>query len=486
MSQAPYGAPTKKDLVKIHDYLWEIPKLFRSDMRVPARIYASEKMLDLLFKDRSLWQLVNLTTLPGVHKYAFVMPDVHEGYGAPVGGVFANRLDDGIISPGSIGYDVNCGVRLLRTKARYGEIKDRIPRFMDELFREVPSGVGQGGRLKLSTKELDGVLEKGARWAIEKGFGLERDVVYCESNGRLENADPSFVSEHAKNRGRDQLGTIGAGNHFVEIQRVDEIFDQDDAKALGLFVVGQMTILIHCGSRGLGHQVATDYIKLMMQAMPKYKISIVDRELACAPFNSPEGKKYFNAMAAAANFAWANRHLIMHEVRQAWKTVFGEQYTSPELVYDAAHNIGKFEEYDGVKVIVHRKGATRAFPPGHSEIPEDYSKSCGQPVFIPGSMGTASYVLVGVEQTMKEAFGSSCHGAGRVMSRTKAKQIVRGDTLKEQLEKQGISVRSGSMAGLAEEAPLAYKDVETVVDVVHNAGIAKKVVRLKPVGVMKG
>lgn len=485
MSEAPIGASTKKDLVKIHDYLWEIPKSFRSDMLVPARIYASEKILDLLFKDRSLWQLVNLTTLPGVHKYAFVMPDVHEGYGSPVGGIVAPRVADGVISPGLCGYDINCGVRLLRTKAKYSEVRGKIPELMDDLFSEVPSGVGQGGRFRLSTKELDGVFEKGAKWAVEKGHGSDRDLVYCESNGLLEGADASLVSEHAKKRARDQLGTIGAGNHFIEVERVDQIFDEDAAKSLGLSK-DQITILIHCGSRGLGHQVATDYIRLMMQVMPKYKISLVDRELAYAPFSSQEGQKYFAAMKAAANFAWANRHMIMQEVRKSWNDVLGDTYGLPELIYDVAHNIVKLEEYDGVKVLVHRKGATRAFPPGHPEIPEDYAKSCGQPVFIPGSMGTASYVLVGVEQTMKEAFGSSCHGAGRVMSRTKAKQIVRGETLKEQLEKQGISVRVGSMAGLAEEAPLAYKDVEEVVDVVANAGIAKKVARLKPIGVMKG
>lgn len=479
------GYPTKKDLVKIHDYLWEIPQSFRPDMRVPARIYASEKMLDELFKDRSLWQLVNLSTLPGVYKYAFVMPDVHEGYGSPVGGIAAPKIEAGIISPGMIGYDINCGVRLLRTKADFAEIKDKIPALMDRLFREVPSGVGRGGQMKFSAKELDAVLEKGARWPVENGFGFERDLIYCESGGQLEGADASLVSEHAKNRARDQLGTIGAGNHFVEVQKVDEIFDSETAQALGL-IPGEVTILIHCGSRGLGHQVATDYIRLMVQAMPKYKISLVDRELACAPFNSSEGQKYFAAMKAAANFAWANRQLIMEEVRNAWKAVFGDEFGTPELVYDVAHNIGKLEEYDGVKVLVHRKGATRAFPAGHPEIPEDYSKTCGQPVFIPGSMGTASFVLVGVPHTMKEAFGSSCHGAGRVMSRTKAKQIVRGENLKVELEKQGITVRSGSMAGLAEEAPLAYKDVETVVDVVHRAGIAKKVARLKPVGVMKG
>lgn len=483
--QAPPGAPARADLVKINEYVWEIPPTFRSDMRVPARMYASEKMLDDLFRDRSLWQLVNLATLPGVHKYAFAMPDIHEGYGSPVGGIAAVRIEDGIISPGMIGYDINCGVRLLKTDAKSSEIKEKISALTSAIYDAVPSGVGRGGPLQVSNTELDRILEQGTNWLVEKGYGTPRDLVYAESDGVLEGADASAVSEHAKNRGKDQLGTIGAGNHFVEVQRVDEIFDQDAASALGIFP-DQVTILIHCGSRGLGHQVATDFIKVMMTAMAKYKISLVDRELASAPFSSPEGKAYFAAMKAAANFAWANRHFIMHEVREAWHDTFGEHFGVPELVYDVAHNIGKREAYDGVELLVHRKGATRAFPPGNPEIPEEYSRTCGQPVFIPGSMGTASYVLVGVPQTMKEAFGSSCHGAGRVMSRTHAKRVVRGSTLKEELERKGISVRAGSMAGLAEEAPLAYKDVEEVVNVVANAGIAKKVARLAPIGVVKG
>jgi len=485
MGHPVQGTPTKQNLVKIHDYLWEVPKSFRQDMKVPARIYASARMLDGICNDRSLWQLVNLTTLPGVYKYAFVMPDVHEGYGSPVGGIVAPREDEGVISPGLCGYDINCGVRLLRTGIAYDKIKSNISDFVTALFREVPSGVGRGGWLKLSHKELDEVLCRGAQWMVEHGYGDEQDIVYCESGGMLSGADPAVVSDHAKKRGRDQLGTIGAGNHFVEIQRIDEIFDQDAAFALG-FTHGDATILIHCGSRGLGHQVATDYIRLMLHAMPKYGIQLVDRELACAPFHSPEGGQYWRAMASAANFAWANRQLIMYEVRKAWISVFGESLAAPGLVYDVAHNIVKKETYDNVKLLVHRKGATRAFPPGHPEIPGDYSRTCGQPVFIPGSMGTASFVLVGVPRTMEEAFGSSCHGAGRVMSRTKAKEIVRGQVLKEELEAQGIAVRAGSLAGLAEEAPIAYKDVESVVDVVHRAGIAKKVVRLRPVGVMKG
>lgn len=485
MQHSLAASPLKKDLVKINDYLWEIPESFRQDMRAPARIYASEKMLGELFEDRSLLQLVNLATLPGIHKYALVMPDVHEGYGSPVGGIVAPRVEDGIISPGMCGYDICCGVRLLRTRAKFNDIKEKLPELMDQIYREVPSGVGQGGRFRVAAMELDEVLEKGARWMTEKGFGSERDLEYCESNGALEGARADAVSDRAKSRGRDQLGTLGAGNHFVEVQRVDEIFDEGAVKALGLWK-DQVTILIHCGSRGLGHQVATDYIRLMMQVMSKYKISLVDRELASAPFNSEEGQKYFAAMKAAANFAWANRHLIMQGVRKAWQIVFGSGHSLPELVYDVAHNIVKIEEYDGVQVLVHRKGATRAFPQGHPEMPEDYSKSCGQPVFIPGSMGTASYVLVGTERAMREAFGSSCHGAGRVMSRTKAKQIVRGQDLLEELKGKGIVVRAGSMVGLAEEAPLAYKDAGEVVDVVAGAGIAKKVCRLEPAGVIKG
>lgn len=477
--------PAKDALRKIHDHLWEIPASFRADMRVPARIYASEKMLGELFKDRSLWQLVNLTTLPGIHRFAFVMPDVHEGYGSPVGGIAALREDDGAISPGICGYDINCGVRLLRSTAFLEDIKGNVPRLIAALYNEVPSGVGKGGWLKLKNKELDAVLERGVDETLKHGWALPEDREYCESNGHLPEARASAVSDRAKQRGRDQLGTIGAGNHFVEVQYVDEIFDAGAADALGL-EKNQVTILIHCGSRGLGHQVATDYIQTMNARLFKYQIHLVDRELACAPFSSPEGQDYFAAMAASANFAWANRQLITHEVREAWAKVFGNKLGGLKLIYDVAHNIVKRETYDDVPLLVHRKGATRAFPPGNPEIPEDYRKTCGQPVFIPGSMGTASFVLVGVEQTMHEAFGSSCHGAGRTMSRKQARKRVRGDVLRRELEQKGISIMAGSLSGLAEEAPLAYKNVETVVDVVHAAGIAKKVSRLKPVGVVKG
>lgn len=483
--------PSKSDLVKIHDYLWEIPQGFRDDMRVPARIYASEQMLDELFKDRSLWQLVNLTTLPGIYKYALVMPDVHEGYGAPIGGVFAIKTQEGegIISPGAVGYDVNCGIRLLRSNLTFSEAKDKIPQLTQAIYKEVPSGVGEGGWLKLHNTELDKVLETGVEYMLKNDWATESDKEFCESNGKLENARAETVSDKAKSRGRDQLGTIGAGNHFVEIQRVDEIFDEQAAQTLGLFK-GQITISIHCGSRGLGHQVATDYIRIMDNHLDEYGIKLVDRELACAPLNSVQGKNYFSAMSAAANFAWANRQLITYEVRKAWGSVFGREPSAVgselELVYDLAHNICKKEFYDGVELLVHRKGATRAFPIGNKEIPEIYAKTCGQPVLIPGSMGTASYVLVGTEQAMSESFGSNPHGAGRTMSRTKAKNIINGKELQQELGRKGIFIQAGSFSGLAEEAPQAYKDIELVVNVVHQAGIAQKVARLKPVGVMKG
>ncbi len=475
---------SQKDLKKITDYLWEIPRSFRKDMRVPARIYASRRMLEEIFRDRSLEQLVNLTTLPGIYKYALVMPDAHEGYGSPIGGVAATDAKDGIISPGMCGYDVNCGVRLLRSGKTHEEIKKYLGDLGAAIFREVPSGVGRGGRLRLSDEELDKIFLGGAGRMVAMGYGVADDPGQLEAHGGLFNADPEKVSKTARSRGRDQLGTMGAGNHFVEVQRVDEIFDAEAGRALGLFK-DQVTIMIHTGSRGLGHQVATDYIRIMTRAMPKYGIELPDIELASAPFSSPEGQDYFGAMAAAANFAWANRQLITWEVRKAWEDVFGTWAGKLEIVYDISHNIVKLEEYDGKKLVVHRKGATRSFGPGHPEMPESYRET-GQPVLIPGSMGSASYVLVGTNQAMEETFGSSCHGAGRRMSRHAAKRQIQGATLREEMEKQGIVVRAGSMSGLAEEAPLAYKDVEEVVGVVQGAGIAKRAARLKPLAVIKG
>jgi len=464
----------KNVLKKINDYIWEIPKSYRSDMRVPGRIFASEKILADILKDESLEQVINVATLPGIQKYSMAMPDIHEGYGFPIGGVAAMDMENGVISPGGIGFDINCGVRLLKSAKTYDEIKDKIPELTAAIYKEAPSGVGRSGRLKLVNKELDKILAKGVGQMLEAGYATEDDVKNCESEGRLVEADPELISKHAKDRGRDQIGTLGAGNHFVEIQRVDKIFGGDTAKKLGLFE-NQICVMVHCGSRGLGHQVATDYIKIMLDSLSKYGITIKDNQLACAPFDSPEGKNYFSVMAAAANFAWANRQMITWEIREAWQKIFGQESRAGgelSLIYDVAHNIAKIEEYDGKKVVVHRKGATRAFP--------------GQPVLIPGSMGTASYVLIGTEDSLKQSFGSTCHGAGRTMSRTKAKRLVRGSILKQELEEKGISIQAGSMAGLAEEAPLAYKDIEEVVEVVHQVGIAKKIARLKPVGVIKG
>lgn len=493
----------KQDLNKITDYLWEIPKSYRADMEVPARVFSSEKMLDELFHDCSMEQLVNVTALPGIQKAAYAMPDAHEGYGFPIGGVAATLFPDGAISPGGIGYDINCGVRLLKSELDYEDVKNNLEKLASELFSEIPSGVGRGGKIKLDNKKLDDVLNNGAEWAVKEGYGNKDDLNHIESGGKIENADAKAVSDHAKKRGRDQLGTLGAGNHFIEVGKVEEIFNEETAKTFGLRK-NQTTVLIHTGSRGLGHQVATDYIRIMNKAMPNYKITVPDRELVCVPFSSPEGQKYFSAMAAAANFAWANRQLITWLTRKVWAKVFSGSKLS--VIYDVAHNIAKIEEHNlgkfekpspptpspylrrgwliepgegekisnskTVKLIVHRKGATRAFP--------------GQPVIIPGSMGTASYVLVGTERAMQESFGSTCHGAGRQMSRHAAKRTITIDRLKNNLKKENIIVKAGSIQGLVEEAPEAYKDIHSVVDVVHNAGIAEKVARLKPLVVIKG
>lgn len=478
----------KSELKKISDIMWEIPVSYRHDMRVPARVYATSEMLDSIIQDHSLMQLVNVSTLPGIQNAALVMPDVHEGYGFPIGGVAATKYPDGVISPGGIGYDINCGVRLLKSKNTVKELYDYMEPLSKEVYRQVPSGVGRSGFLKLSAKELDMVLKDGVDWMLGEGYGEKRDRIYIESNGHLSNADPGAVSDHAKKRGNDQLGTMGAGNHFVEIDKVAKIFDTEIAEGYGLFE-NQIVVLIHTGSRGLGHQVATDYIKTMLNVLSKYNITLPDRELACVPFSSQEGKSYFGAMAAAANFAFANRQLITWEVREAWENVFGKNSSTLEILYDVAHNIAKIEEHvvngERMKLIVHRKGATRAFGPGFSELPDSY-KSAGQPVLIPGSMGTASYVLAGTQKSMEETFGSTCHGAGRQMSRHAARKKVQGERLREELYEQGIIVQAGSIRGIAEEAPIAYKDVHSVVDVVDRAGIAKKVAELKPLAVVKG
>ena len=477
---------SKKDFKKISDYLWEIPKSFRSDMRVPARIYVSEKMLENCFRDKSIAQLINTTTLPGVVKYAIAMPDIHEGYGMPIGGVMATKFPDGVISPGGIGFDQNCGVRLLKSEYTEKEIRPYLDKLATEIQKEVPSGLGRGRQIKLSIEEINKILEGGVPYLVEKGYGEKEDIENCEHRGRMEQADASCVSERAKNRGRDQVGTLGSGNHFAEIQKVEEIFDEEVAKIFGLFK-DQVVVMIHTGSRGLGHQNCTDYLRTLMPIYPKYGIKLPDKELCCVPFNSPEGQRFFKAMSCACNFAWANRHMISYYVRRAWKKILGER-VKLRLLYDVAHNIAKIEEHeiDGkrMKLIVHRKGATRAFPPGHRELPKKYQKT-GQPSLIPGSMGTASYVLVGTEQS-KESWYTVCHGAGRMMSRHAAIRKFSGYEIVKGLERRGIIVKSWSMRGVAEEAPQAYKDIEDVIEVVHNAGLAKKVARLLPLTVIKG
>jgi tRNA-splicing ligase RtcB (3'-phosphate/5'-hydroxy nucleic acid ligase) len=476
----------KEELKQINSVLWEISK--SGDMRVPARLYASADMMDSVKRDRSLWQLRNVATLPGIQKYSLVMPDVHEGYGFPIGGVAATDLNDGVISPGGIGYDINCGIRVLKSKFDKDEIKAKINHIAKEIYHEVPSGVGKGGKIKLSPRDMNNVLNKGCKWAQKEGFATDNDLPFIESNGTLSTADADAVSQRAKERGRDQLGTMGAGNHFVEIDFIQHIYDEDAAKAFGLRA-GQIVIQIHTGSRGLGHQVATDYIKTMISKVNQYGIKLPDRELSCVPISSPEGEQYFAAMSAAANFAWANRQLITHEVRRAWQNIFGSSGGNLSLLYDVAHNIAKIEEHDinGVKekVMVHRKGATRAFPAGHPEVPKEF-RHIGQPVLIPGSMGTASYILAGLPGSMDQTFGSACHGSGRLLSRTAARKKARGEEIREELNAMGITIQTGSMKGLSEEAPHAYKNVESVVDVVEQAGIAKKIARMKPLAVIKG
>ncbi|MDX6554267.1 MAG: hypothetical protein QOD86_462 [Miltoncostaeaceae bacterium] len=472
---------------RIDEVTWELPAASRPGMRVPARVIADAELLEAIRGDGSLDQLANVATLPGIVGFAIAMPDIHQGYGFPVGAVAATRLDDGVVSPGGVGYDINCGVRLLALDVGAGELGRSLGRLMDELARAVPSGTGRGGRLELSDADLDGVLAGGAPFAVRAlGLGEEADLALAESGGRLPGADPSRVSARAKERGRDQLGTIGSGNHFLELQRVERIEDAAAAAAFGLRE-GQVTALIHTGSRGLGHQVCTDYVRLMEPRLAGWGIDLPDRQLACAPLASPEGRDYLAAMAAAANFAWANRQAIAHRVRQAAARVLGGDGASlVRPVYDVAHNVAKVERHGGAELCVHRKGATRAFGPGRGgELPPALA-AVGQPVFIPGSMGTASWVLRGADGSGERSFGSACHGAGRRLSRTQARKQVTGAELRRRLEEGGVTVRAASARGLAEEAPFAYKDVDRVVDVVDRAGIAARVARLVPIGVVKG
>ncbi len=476
-------------LKKITDYKWELPRGHKPGMRVPAIFYINRKLMEILERD-AVEQAANVATMPGIQKASLVMPDVHVGYGFPIGGVAAFDVEEGVVSPGGVGFDINCGVRLLRSNLKVDEVRPKIKELIDSLFVAVPSGVGSEGRLKLSDRELDEVFLSGVDWAVENGFGNEEDKEFCEENGVLDGAKPEVVSKKARNRGRTQLGTLGSGNHFLEVQYVVEIYDEKAAEVMGL-EEGMVTVMIHCGSRGLGHQVCSDFLTVLDRAVRKYGIKLPDRQLACAPINSREGQDYFAGMAASANFAWCNRHIIAHWVRETFQKVFGmsEEDLEMKLVYDVAHNIAKFESHrvNGKtrKLCVHRKGATRAFGPGSREIPSKY-RDIGQPVLIPGSMGTPSYVLAGTEKAMEETFGSTCHGSGRVMSRAAAKRKLRGNVVKANLEKRGIYVRATHGALLAEEAPEAYKSSDDVVDVVHRAGISRLVAKLLPLGVAKG
>ena len=474
---------------KIHDYLWEIPPT--GGMRVPGRIYASEDLMRDVKSDESIKQVMNVAHLPGILKYSLAMPDIHWGYGFPIGGVAATDAEEGVISPGGVGYDINCGVRLMKTNLVLDDVRPKLRDVVTQIYQSVPAGVGsQGAIRRLSKDEMRQIVRKGARWAIEQGYGHAGDTSHTEEYGCLEDADPDAVSARAYERGAAQVGTLGSGNHFLEIDVVDEIFHEAAAEAFGLFK-DQVCLLIHSGSRGFGYQVCEDYLKVMEPAMRKYQIQLPDRQLACAPLGSPEGKQYVAAMRGAANFAWANRQVMMHLAEQALMAALnmGPGPLGFRLVYDVCHNIAKLEDHviDGRprRVCMHRKGATRAFGPGHPQIPEVY-RAVGQPVIIPGDMGRSSYVLVGTARAMEETFGSSCHGAGRVKSRNQALKDARGRDLYQEMADRGVVVMSTGQRTVAEEMPEAYKDVGRVVDVIHRAGISHRVARLRPVGVVKG
>ncbi len=476
-------------LKRIDNTRIEIPVDYRQGMKVKGIVYVDE-VLQKELETQSIDQVANVATLPGIVGASMAMPDIHTGYGFAIGGVAAFDLKDGIVSPGGVGYDINCGVRLLRSNLLKEDVLPKMKDLISVLYNEIPSGLGSKGKVRLGADDQRKILLKGARWAVEQGFGDAADLEKIESGGCIEGADPSLISNKAYERGRAQQGTLGSGNHFLEVQYVDEIYDEKAANSLGLFR-DQITVMIHTGSRGFGHQVCTDFLEVMERAVRKYNIELPDKELACAPFESPEARDYLAAMRAAANYAWANRQCIMHWAREAFFRIFN---LSPgkigmELIYDVAHNIAKIEEHTvngkKMKLVVHRKGATRAFPPGHPELPAIY-RPIGQPVLIPGDMGRASYVLLGTEKAMKETFGSTCHGAGRLMSRHQAIKRAKGRAIWREMEDKGIIVRAAGRETLAEEMSEAYKDVSNVVDVVHNAGISKKVVRLRPLGVIKG
>ena len=476
---------------RIDDYRWRIPPSAKPGMHVPAIIFADEKLMEQIRNDQSLEQAANSATLPGIVKAAYAMPDIHQGYGLPIGGVVATRVQDGVVTPGGVGYDINCGVRLLRTDLTKTEVLPRLKDLVNALFTAVPAGVGSHGKLRLTRENAKGPLEHGAAWAVKQGFGEPEDLETSEASGCIEGADPDAVSHKAYERGRDQLGTLGSGNHFLEAQIVEKIYDEQAANALGLFP-DQVTMLIHSGSRGFGHQVCTDHLASMERAVKKYGIQLPDRQLACTPIDSEEARAYLGAMRAAANYAWANRQCMTHWTREVFQKVFRK---SPRdlgmwVVYDVAHNIAKVEEHevDGKKMqlVVHRKGATRAFPPGHPELPERY-RSIGQPVLVPGDMGRASFVLVGTQGAMNETFGSTCHGAGRLLSRAAAIKAARGRAIEREVEDSyGVYVRATGRDSVKEEMPEAYKNVQDVVAVCHNAGLSKMVAKLRPIGCIKG
>jgi len=489
------GDGWKGPLRQVDECRWEIPATYKTGMRTAGRIYATAEMVKDIVADQAPEQVANVACLPGIAGLSMAMPDIHWGYGFPIGGVAAFDPEEGVVSPGGVGYDINCGMRLLRSDLTLEDLEPRLSGLMDALAATVPAGVGSEGPIKLSRADLDQVLVRGAAWAVEHGYGWPEDLDRLEERGSMAGADPSKVSGEAKKRGSEQLGTLGSGNHFVEVQVVDEVYDEQVARVFGLFRNG-IVVMIHSGSRGLGHQVCTDYLAVLDKAVAKYGVSLPDRQLACAPFRSEEGQAYFKAMVGAANFAWANRTCLAHWIREAFAKSFGRsaRELGMGVAYDVAHNIAKLERHrlpgrDGARaegqVVVHRKGATRAFSAGHPEVVEVY-RPVGQPVLIPGNMGTHSFVLVGTDRAMQETFGSTCHGAGRRLSRSAAKRQVRGSELRRQLRQAGIEVRAESDAGLAEEAPLAYKDVDKVVEAAEKAGLSRRVVRMRPLGVLKG
>ncbi|HXG41638.1 MAG TPA: RtcB family protein [Dehalococcoidia bacterium] len=485
------GRDWRKVLQKLDEWRWLLPQEYKPGMRVPGLIYASEEMLSHIGEDMAIEQVANVAFLPGIVGYSLAMPDIHWGYGFPIGGVAAMRVEDGVISPGGVGFDINCGTRVIRTDLREEDVRPRLRELVNQLFRDIPSGVGSAGLVKVSMKEIDQVLVKGARWAVEQGYGWPEDLEVIEGGGALPGANPEKVSRRAKERGLPQLGTLGSGNHFLEVQVIDHIYDPDRAAVMGIREPGQVVVFVHCGSRGLGHQTCEDYLDVMEATAKRYNIHLPDRQLACAPIRSKEGQDYLAAMTAAANFAFCNRQIITHWVRQAFARVLGRdpRDMGMHLVYDVAHNIAKIERhrYNGreLTVCVHRKGATRAFAPGHPDVPARY-RGIGQPVLVPGDMGRYSFLLVGTQRAMEETWGSTCHGAGRVQSRAAAKRALKGVDIAEKLAARGIIVRAQNRALLAEEASEAYKDVADVVEVLHEAGISLKVARMRPIGVVKG